>query len=74
MNNILDELIKDIESSYEVERAENLAIYLRKKYKNVFEIDESKDDPNVVEFLDCLEELGNISNLISLAFKTEITV
>ena len=70
----LDKLLSDLSSLYEVERADNLAKYLKSKYKDIFEIDAQDNDPIINEYKDCLSELGNLSNIISITFMKELNI
>lgn len=72
--NSLDKLLSDLSNLYEVERAENLAKYLKTKYKDIFEIDAQDNDPIINEYKDCLSELSNLSNIISITFLKELNI
>lgn len=74
VNNKLDKLLSDISNIQEVNRADELAYHLLKKYGDLFTIDEHKSDIYVLELIDSLEELSNIANLISLSFKNELSL
>lgn len=70
----LDKLLSDINNLYEVERADNLAKYLKQKYQDIFEIDAVENDPIINEYKDCLKELSNLSNIISITFLKELNL
>ena len=70
----LDKLIYDISQIYEVNRAEELSIYLKIKYNDIFAINSEENDPYINEFLDCLNELSNLSNIISTTFLRELKI
>ena len=72
MNDSLDVLLTNLSHQEEIKKANELAIILKSKYSDIFEIDKHKDDPLVIEYIDCLEEISNIANLISLAFLNEL--
>ena len=72
LNNKLDILIKDIESTDEKILSVKLANYLSTKYGDIFSIDEHKKDPYVAEYIDVLNELSNLSIIISNTFKNEL--
>ncbi len=70
----LDKLLSDINNLYEVERADNLAKYLKQNYQDIFEIDAVENDPIINEYKDCLKELSNLSNIISITFLKELNL
>ena len=74
MNDKLDALLTLLSHQEEIKKANELAIKLKSKYGDIFEIDKHKDDPLVSNYIDYLEEISNVANLISVAFLNELKI
>lgn len=65
-------LIEDISDLKEVKKADELAKILRFKYPKKEDLLNASNEPIWNEFCQCLEEISNLSNLITIAFLKEL--
>ena len=74
LTNSLDELVKEIEDLEDTKRLKILTKKVIEKYKTTNNIKAHKDDFLVQEFLNALEEVENLSILISDIFSKELDI